>query len=230
MKRIGQFLLVAVFFTFIFLAQNAQAQTERTLSPFDEISVTGNINVKLSQGESEKLTIKAEGIPEDKISIKVNNGTLKLRLLNSIFYKNEQVNVVVSYKTLRGIKGTAGANIENTGTIETDKLETKVGSGALVELNIKTNAVEASATEGGVLRLAGSTDTQNISAATGGHVDGLDLDCNRTYVKANTGGHAEVVALESIEATANTGGRIEYKGNPSESSTKTLISGEVRKL
>ena len=230
MKSIGQFFLVALFFFLIAITAQLQAQTERSLQPFDAISVTGNINVILSEGESESLKIFADGIPEDKVVIRVNNGELRLKLLNSVFYKNDNVRIEVSYTTLRRIRGVAGANIENTSVIEADKLVTKAGSGALLELEVKVNAIDASASEGGVLKLEGETDSQNTTASTGGHVDGLDLESNRTYVKANTGGHAEVVANEFIEATANTGGKIDYRGNPSQSNTKTLMSGGVRKI
>ena len=230
MKTIAQILLVFLFFLLIGLTKSLQAQTEHTLQPFDAISVTGNIDVVLSQGDTESLKIYAENIPEDRITVKVSSGELRLKLLNSVFYKNDNVKIEVTYKTLRKIRGVAGANIESTSIIETDKLVVKSGSGALVELEIKTNALAASASEGGVLKLTGETDTQNTTATTGGHVDGLELECNRTYVKANTGGHAEVVANEFIEASANTGGKIDYSGDPSESNTKTLMSGCVRKI
>ena len=36
--------------------------------------------------------------------------------------------------------------------------------------------------------------------------------------------------MESIEASANTGGSIEYSGNPEESTTKTIISGNIKKI
>lgn len=230
MKNIAQALLVALFFALILITNSAHAQNVRTLSPFDAISITGNIDVTLQAGDTETLTLKAEGIPEDKVSIKVANGELKVKLLNSIFYKNDKVTVLITYKNLRKLRGLAGANIESTSTIEADKLALKVGSGALVELAVQTNALEASVGEGGVLELTGNTESQKISVGTGGHVEALRLDSNRTYVKASTGGHAEVVALKSIEATANTGGKIEYKGDPEESTTKTVMSGDVRKL
>lgn len=230
MKTIGQILLVALFCSFVTLSNTLQAQTERTLQPFDAISVTGNIDVILEAGERESLKIFADGIPEDKIIVKISNGELRLKLLNSVFYKNDKVKIYVTYQQLRGIRGVAGANVESNSTIQGDKLTAKAGSGALLDIEVNVNAITASASEGGVLKLEGETKTQNTSATTGGHVDGLDLSSSRTYVKANTGGHAEVVANDFIEASANTGGRVEYKGNPAESNTKTLMSGGVRKL
>jgi len=227
MKIINQIVVALFLLTSI---ANTYAQNERTVNPFDEIAVTGNIDVILQQGDTEKLEIDAEGIPEDKVVVRVSNGTLRLKLLNSIFYKNDKVTIKVTYKTLRSVKGIAGANIESSHPIEADKLVARAGSVALLELEVKTNALDITANEGGVLRVEGETDTQNASATTGGHIKALDLDSNRTYVKANTGGHAEVVAHQFIEATANTGGRVEYKGNPAESNTKTLMSGGVRKL
>jgi hypothetical protein len=38
------------------------------------------------------------------------------------------------------------------------------------------------------------------------------------------------MALEYLEASANTGGEISYKGDPEDKSLKTILSGSVRKL
>ncbi len=227
MKTASRVFLVILFFLFIWLT-NTFGQTRRTLAAFDAISVTGNIDLILEEGETEEATVYAHGIPEDKVKVKVERGTLKFKLLNSVFYKDDEVEVRVTYKKLRGVKGQAGAYIRNKGVLTSDHLKVVANSGATIKLDVETNAIDGSASEGGVLELEGKTGSQNASAVTGGQYDSVDMQSERTYVRAGTGGQAIVNASEVLEASANTGGVIEYEGHPKDKTVKKLLGGTVR--
>jgi len=220
-------------FTFIFAfmltgtISTLQAQSEISVDPFDGISVVGNIDVTLEEGTPGKITLYTEGIDEDDISIKVTRGTLRLRVLNSWLYKNEIIRVYVPYETIRSIRADAGATVECENTLQTEQMEVSIGSGASARLTIKVESLKGSASEGGRLVLRGETITQDVSAGTGGEFLAFDLECQRTYVRAGTGGIAEVVAHELLEAAANTGGQVTYKGDPEEKKIKTFIAGDV---
>lgn len=229
MKKGILFFLVAV--ALLGLSVAASAQSERKLSPFDAVSVTGNIEVILVPGDEEKAVIEVFGLDEGDVSVYVTHNTLRLQLINSMFKREEKARIQVTYKQLRSVKGNAGGKIGNSGhTLEADKLYVRATSGSEVNLNVKVNALDAGALEGGVLHLEGSADTQDATAATGAKYEALDLDCRRTFIRANTGGQAEVAALELLDANANTGGVIRYRGNPNEHNSKTMLSGEVQKI
>ncbi len=207
-----------------------QAQDERKLSPFDAVSVTGNIEVILKKGTEETAKISTWGINEDDVNVFVKRNVLKLQLLKSLFDDDEKVTIYVTYTTLRGLKANAGSLVYSDEPLNGDKIDIKVTSGARVDMDIQFNALEANVTEGGILELAGTVESQNVTVGTGGQYQGLDLDCSRTYVRANTGGQATVVANESLDASANTGGSVEYSGDPDERYTKSLLAGEIRRL
>ncbi|MFN7119614.1 MAG: head GIN domain-containing protein, partial [Saprospiraceae bacterium] len=206
------------------------AQSEYKLDAFDEISITGNIEVILEKSDVEKAIVETFGIPEDELNIGVRGQVLKLSLLNSIFYKHDKVKVKVYYKNLRAVRAHAGAELEATAALEGDALEIRTSSGADVLLDIKANKLEASATEGAILQLRGEVDNLKVSASTGGQLRALDLMAKNTYARAGTGGEVRVVALESLDANASLGGSIEYKGDPDERNRKTILGGDVRKI
>lgn len=208
-------------------AADVAAQRDIPVEPFDGISVIGNIDVTLEAGEPGTISLYAEGIPEDDISIKVSRGTLRLKVTNSWLYKNEIIRVYVPYETIRLVRADAGATIECKDILQTESLEVNIGSGAVAELEIDVESLKASANEGGQLTLMGKAVSQDVGAGTGGEYEAFDLDCQRTYVRVGTGGQAEVVATELLEASANTGGSIIYKGEPKEKRIKTFIAGEV---
>ncbi len=220
-------LLRAVFF--LSLPAYSQDKESRDLKNFDAVSVTGDLELVLKKGSQEHIEIFAEGIPADKLTVKVVRGELVLKLLNAVFYKDEHVKVTVTYNELREIRALAGASVRSEDVVKGDRLYIKAGSGANVSLDIKVSSLDANATEGGVLTLEGSTKTQDVTANTGGSYEGFGLDCKTTYARAGTGGVVEVMAEEELDASANTGGEIIYKGNPEKLQTQTLISGTIRK-
>ena len=59
------------------------AQSDYKLDTFDEISITGNIEVILKKSTEEKAIVEVFGIPEDKLNIGVRGQVLKLSLLNT---------------------------------------------------------------------------------------------------------------------------------------------------
>lgn len=228
MKNITQVLLVIVFLILVVIGKT-NAQETITPDPFDEIYVTGNIEVKLEKGEENKIELYVDGMPYDKVSVKVQRGVLRLRVLESWMYRDEIIRVYITYKDLRGIRANAGAIVESESLIEADEFIVRATSGAQIELSIEANKIEGGASEGGILELEGSADSQDMQVSTGGQYDGLLLDVNTTYIRSNTGGQAEVVAIDLLEAYANTGGSIVYKGDPKKKNVKTVIAGEVRR-
>lgn len=202
----------------------------RGLSPFKAISVTGGIEVILEAGDTEEARIKTWGIDEEKVDLFVKGKTLKIQLLNLSKIDDREVKVYVTYKELYGVRATAGARVYGRDVIQSESFEVRVGSGGFVDLEVETNTLEARAGEGGVIEISGSSDTVEVTASTGGRYEGYDLEANRTYARASTGGEITVVAHEALDASANTGGSINYRGQPKEKNTRTLFSGGIHKM
>ncbi|MCB0629504.1 MAG: DUF2807 domain-containing protein [Lewinella sp.] len=207
-----------------------QAQDERGLSPFEAVSVTGGIEVIMEQGEEEKARIEAWGIDEEKVDLFVRDGGLRIQLLNLSKIGDRQVKVYLTYKKLEGVKASAGARVYGRDLIQSERFIVKASSGGFVNLEVETNTLDARVGEGGVIEISGSTDSLEVNASTGGRYDGYDMDANRSYARASTGGEITLVANESLDASANTGGSINYRGEPDVKNTRTLFSGGIHKL
>ena len=227
MKTISRVTLALAFF---FVLSNTYAQDERKLDYFDAITVVGDVELVLIAGEEAKAFITAEGISEDDVTVYVKGKTLKIQLIEGLFHDKDHARVEVTYQQLRALKASAGAKAFSSATITGDQLDLRASSGAQMDLAVEVNALVATATEGAVIEIEGSTETQEVTTSTGGQYRGLDLQCDRTYVRANTGGQAEVVANKRLDANANTGGQIDYTGDPEEKNTRSLISGGIQKI
>lgn len=216
---------------FLITALNLQAQEVYNLRSFDGISVLGNIEVILEKGTEAKAEVTTEGFSEEDVSVFVKEGVLKLQMLKTIFKEDEEVTVKVTYsEPLDFIKVGAGSRLTARNPIEADKLELKAVSGAQLDLEVYARKVKIYAAEGGKVELSGKVEEQFATAITGGEYEGLDMECQHTEARVNTGGEMAVVALKTLDAKANTGGYIEYAGNPETRNSNSLFTGKIRRI
>ncbi|MCI5082654.1 MAG: DUF2807 domain-containing protein [Saprospiraceae bacterium] len=208
----------------------SQNYAQQTLETFDKISAIGDVEVILTQGETESIELEVEGMSKEDVSVEVEGGALKIRILKALLYKDVEATAYVTYTNLRAIRASAGARIECKSVVEGDQIEFRASSGSWINAEVKANVVETVSTEGGILRLNGSATSQNTTVSTGGQCECEEMETKRAYIKANTGGLARIFVTESLEANANTGGSVRYRGEPQKIETKELISGGVEKL
>lgn len=227
MKSFRNLILAAL--TVLTFSMNAQEVLD--LNKFDEIIASGDVDVVLQQGENTEVKVFANGNDEQNIKIHVNEGILKINLLKSLVKSSHRsVKVVVTFTKLNRIKAYAGAEVESESTIATNRLQLKLNSGAEMYLNVAVDNLEVVVSEGSQLEISGSTKSMDVRTSSGGVCEAFDLESDYTYVTSNTGGEAEVVANKRIEAKANTGGRVEYKGKPEDTKISDFLTGTVKRI
>ncbi len=223
MKRLSFMTLVLILMASVSLI----AQKEYSLDDFDELVVSGNVELILEKGSTNKISFQLENAENKDLYAKVYRGVLKIKLNDGIFKKDQKAYVKLTYQTLRSIKSNAGSYVGSKEAITIDQLVAKAHSGSRIELELNVNAVQGGAYEGGVLELTGFTESQKMTANTGGIYEGFNLECERSVIKASTGGEANVVANQKLEARASLGGTIQYKGKPEELSQSTSLGGSI---
>ena len=195
--------------------------------PFDEIRVSGKIDLVLESGNEDAVTFVSE---EEKVNVEVREGMLVVKRKERWKYSSykKSIKVVVTYKKLRKISADAGATVSSPETLVTaDALRLSFGSGSSCDLALDTEDVELSAGEGSVIDLEGVAQEVSAKASTGGIIEAFDLKADRVYARANTGGVVEVSAETRIEASANTGGRIDFRGHPEQRNISEELGGRV---
>ena len=215
-------------FVLLLATQISYAQETRHIGPFKGLIVSGKLEVYLEHGETDQVIIESTDYPEGELNISLKGSTLKLSLVDGWIKDDRRLRLRVQYRNLDEIRVLAGATLSSREVITADRLELKVGSGAEVDLELEVHTLEAAATEGANVELSGTVKNQYATANTGGEYDASRLSSDHTEVKSNTGGLARVVANEHLDAVANTGGRIQYSGDPQEKYTRSNLAGEIR--
>jgi len=180
------------------------------VSDFDQVRIWGNLKVVLMESDENQVNVEYD---LHKVDISVENGVLKLKrdkVLSPDSYDSQPIEVVIEYQRLNGLKVSAGARVKTARAIMGDHLKIEFVSGAQGKIEIEVNDLDLKTASGAELKLYGKAYSQ------------------RTYVKSNTGGEAKVVATETLEANATTGGMIYYEGGAEMISIKDNLGGEVR--
>ena len=218
-------------YLFCFLAfaytQSLGAQKAMAVESFSELVLTGIMNVELKIADKEEVIIETKGIEVEDIGVNVKGGVLKINALKAFKNKNIEINITIYHKNLYSISASAGAMVTKGETLGGDKLDLDVSSGAKISIDVNVKSLEAFTASGASLLLSGKVESGQLTAATGGMIDGKKLEVERAYVVSSTGASILVKAISELDIRANTGGNVTYYGTPVKKTIKKVMAGEV---
>lgn len=215
MKTLTIFLFL---FSFSSTAINNDWKETRPVGSFSGLSVGSGIDVYLTQGNSEKLTIEAKGIDEEDVISDVRNGTLRLSIDRKgmgifSFWRSSSVKAYVTFRQLGKLTASGGADVSGQGKLSFRDLDVSASGGADVKLNLTADELNASASGGADIVLEGQARTLNADGS-----GGADLDARKLIVEtgnANSSGGSDVYINATRELTlkASGGSDIYYYGS-----------------
>lgn len=202
----------------------AQSET-MTLKAFDQLEVSGSVEVNILKGTPKVDIIMIEGDRENLIVKSYDSGLLIKTKSNWGWGSSKtRAKVLVYTDNLRSVEASAGSDVESSETYTANKFDVEVSSGADLDLIIDAKSTDVEVSSGGSLDLDGLSTKMSVEVSSGGSFNGKKLECDHVTAEASSGGSAKVWAKNSIDAEASSGGSVKYKGNPS---NKTIDSGKM---
>ena len=190
---------------------------DRTVSGFTGLSVSSGIDVYLTQGNSEKLTLEAKGVDEDRVMSEVRNGTLKLYIERKGFSgwnfgRNTYVKAYLTFKQLTNVQASGGADVFGQGTLSFNDLNLEASGGSDVKLTLKAARLNVEASGGADAILQGSARTLNASGSGGADLDARKLTADICNANSSGGSNVYVNASKELSMKASGGSDIYYYG------------------
>lgn len=216
-------------FALLFISSFAVAQEKVTmnLGDFHILKTYRGLQVELIKSDSPKVII--DGNRSSEVTVKNNNGTLKISMSITHTFSADDVMVYLYYSDeIDVIDANEGSNIYSDEVLKQEKLTTKVQEAGRIKLEIDTQQLDVTVVTGGQIKLKGTSTNQNVKANTGGIYKGERLDTEYTTVASYTGGMADVKASKLVDAKASTGGTISIIGEPEELKKSESLGGYVR--
>ena len=215
---------------------SAQTSETRQVKPFTKIDAKNGIEVIFTQEDAPSLKVESDS--EEFLSTIVtefNNGTLKIYLDENGNKSHGTAKVYVSQKQVSSFYASTGAAIRSANTINVEKLDISLSSGASFtgvihssskckvkaatgssfRSNLTAAAFEGMANSGATIRLTGQADSAEIRC-TGGILQAGKLISKRAKVIASNAASVYISASEYISAEADNSSSITYYGDPAE--------------
>ncbi len=217
---------VFIMLFFLTTAIAAQNRIEKNLGDFKEVKAYRGLQVELIKSDSPKLI--AEGNKASSVTVKNNNGVLKLSLEIENTFSSDEVMVYLHYsEPISVVDGNEGSNIFSDEVLDQERIEVRAQEGARIKLELDAKNVEVVTSTGGYINLSGKAESQEVRTNTGGIYKGGRLKTENTKVNAATGGNAVVYASKSIDAKASTAGTIDIDGDPEQVSMNESTGGNI---
>ena len=208
---------------------NGDVKTQnRSVGTFTGLRVERGIDLYISQGNNEKVTIEADGNLLEYITTEVKNGTLVISHERN-FVKSKSLKAYVTVRTLRRLEAGGGSDVYSQTVLRADKMYCSASGGSDIKLELDVKNLTVSTSGGSDAILTGMAGTVTVSTSGGSDFKGKDLRSDKVVVEASGGSDAYVYADLELAAHASGGASVYYYGNPKKVSKSTSGGGDVTK-
>jgi HSP20 family molecular chaperone IbpA len=229
--------IIAILFVFGTISSFSQLK-EIKIEELNTISAFGPFKINLIKSSTNKIEIDYNGIDEDEVNIKVGEGELSIKLKNKNFFdlgdnsnwerKNHRyANVTIYYKEINSIEVRAGATVEANEAIVSKQLLLVCKMGAEMELEVRSQTLELESSMGSEVKLRGTAEDVKIKSKMGSHVNATSLKSQKVKVSSSMGSEVSVFAEKELNASADFGASISYRGSPTVKSTSKFLGAEI---
>ncbi|HBL75948.1 MAG: hypothetical protein A2W90_11065 [Bacteroidetes bacterium GWF2_42_66] len=201
---------------------------DRKTEPFHAIKVSTGIDLYLTQGNAEKITVEADEDIIDNLKTEVRDGVLRIYMEKSFSWRwNVERKVYVTFRELDMLTADSGSDVESQGLLQVKNLKIDASSGSDIELEVNADRLTVSTSSGSDTDLKGTAGYMEASSSSGSDLNAEDLKTKVCEVSASSGSDAVVYVTERIKASASSGADICYHGSPSSKDINESSGGDV---
>lgn len=189
----------------------------REVAGFNQVSLSGQGNLYLTQGETEGLRIEAEDNIVKKIKTSVNGNKLEIKYKTVWFFwdlwAREEINFYLAVKDLNNISLSGSGKIF-TEDFAGEDLEINISGSGEAEMKVDLNSITTNISGSGKFTLTGTAEEQLIDISGSGTFLNRDLKTRKTEIKISGSGKAELYAEEELKIDISGSGTVKYLGSP----------------
>lgn len=203
---------------------------ERELSGVKGVALSFVGDLRITQGDEEKLVITADDNVMPLITTEVRNSILTIGSKSTTgFQTTTKLQYDLTVRDLNSVRLTGAGNAQMDG-LKTDDLALAVsGAGSMSVQNVDASSVEAALTGLGSIEVSGNAARQSVQLSGAGSYDGSKLETGAADVTITGLGSATVWATEVLNAAISGAGNIEYYGAPEVTKKVTGLGSVTRK-
>lgn len=217
------------------LSAYAQSWKEdRPVANLSGVQVATGIDLMLTQGGAEKLTLEANGFEKNEVKSVLKNGVLQLSIDRrnqgmSGLGRNRNVKAYLTFKQLKSIEASSGSDVSAQNRLSFADLSLIASSGSDVELDLKADDLNLDVSSGADATLRGSAQTLSARISGGASLDAGKLTTEICNAQASGGADANVYATKELRLQASGGADLSYDGPASVVSKQKSGGADISK-
>ena len=217
----------------VIVDKNAQT---RQVSEFDGVSVSGAIELYISQGSQTVAVSAAETEKVNDIETYVENRILYIRFKSKKSWWSDQWNTTgrnyrayVSAPMIKSLESAGSGNIKIEGMLKTPELEIEISGSGNISGKIETENLDVTQSGSSNIRLNGIATKAEFECSGSGNVISSDLVIDICAVEMSGSGNAELQVTKELSAEISGSGNIRYKGDANVVNSSVAGSGKIKK-
>jgi hypothetical protein len=189
----------------------------RAVSGFTAVDLSGAGVLRISQGNVETLTVRTDDNLQPLITTEVRNGTLVIAIdtrdhPHGIAPTTLVYDLIVN--SLQALSVSGAARVEGQ-TLSSGDLHLDISGAAQVHFDVlQAKTLRVTSAGGSAFTLAGTVDTQEVEIAGAGEYQAKALASRIADIRITGAAHATIQVTESLDASIEGTGVIEYAGSP----------------
>ncbi|RPD47846.1 DUF2807 domain-containing protein [Hymenobacter sediminis] len=200
------------------------SETEtRTLSSFNRIELKVDGEVIITQGPQQEVRVEAQRNILDVLETEISGNELEIEYGNVNVRDHDPVKVYVTVPALTEVHVSGSGKIRSAAPWSAEKFEVKVSGSGEADISFtQITSLRTDVSGSGEVRLAGASQSHNISISGSGRVAAYDLNTQDSYVSISGSGRSYVLATRTLNADISGSGSVYYRGTPA---VNSRISG-----
>lgn len=198
------------------LVVDPNAERRTLTGSFNEIIVSGGIDLYLTQSESEAVAVSAadeKDIPEIKTVVESNTLRIFFTGGRGFRMKNRQIKAYVSFKTLESLNASGASDVIVAGKITTTQLKMKFSGASDFKGAVSVKVLVMDLSGASDIHISGIATEVSIQSSGASDVKGYGLVTDSCAANASGASDIEITVNKELTAHASGASDISYRGS-----------------
>lgn len=206
--------------------------TERTVSSFKNVEVSGAIDLYVAQGDTKPVKIETDENLLQYIEVEQQGDRIVIKSKPGLNLRpTSKIKVYVTSPVYRDIDVSGASNINGVSKItNAEDLKLDVSGAGDINMEIDAPAVSADISGAGAVNLKGQTKSFELTLTGAGKAHCYELLSENTKVDISGAGDADVFASVKLDAEVSGAGSVSYKGGATHVNQQVSGAGSVKKI
>ena len=201
---------------------------ERQAGEFTGIRVSTGIDVYLSQGNKQRITVEADENLHEYIITEVRNDVLNI-YTDAIIRSAERKRVYVTMRDVNSISTSSAGDVIGETPVRAKSLRLSASSAGNIRLEVIADRIRTDISSSGDITLSGEVDLIEATLSSAGDLRAFNLTAREADVSVSSAGDADVTVTERLKARASSAGNVNYRGNPKYVDAHSSSAGGIRR-